>query len=66
MLRLAADGGRLNIRELAQLEAIPEATVAKVISKLRRAGLVCAERGRNGIDELMELGTEAAENARQT
>jgi Rrf2 family protein len=48
VLRLAADGGQLNIRELAHMEAIPETTVAKVISKLRRAGLVCAERGRNG------------------
>jgi Rrf2 family protein len=46
--RLAADGGRLSIRELADLEGLPETTVAKVISRLRRAGLVVAERGRNG------------------
>lgn len=48
VLRLAAEGGQRTIRELAALEGLPETTVAKVVSKLRRAGLVNAERGRNG------------------
>jgi len=48
VVRLAAHGGRLTIRELADAERIPEATVAKVIAKLRRANVVRAERGRNG------------------
>ncbi|HOC43466.1 MAG TPA: Rrf2 family transcriptional regulator [Thermoanaerobaculales bacterium] len=47
-LRLAATGGQLTIRELAEREAIPETTVAKVIARLRAAGLVRAVRGRNG------------------
>ena len=45
---LAQNGGRLNIRELAEHEGLPETTVAKVIARLRRCGLVEAERGRNG------------------
>ncbi len=48
VLRLGAAGGQLSIRELAEGEGLPEATVAKVISTLRRAGIVTAERGRNG------------------
>jgi len=48
VLRLAADGGQLSIRELAELEGLPETTIAKVISRLRNADLVAAERGRNG------------------
>lgn len=48
VLRLAADGGQLSIRELAEHEGLPETTVAKVISRLRQAELVVAERGRNG------------------
>ncbi len=48
VLRLAAAGGQLTIRELAEREGIPEATVAKVIARLRAAGLVRAARGRNG------------------
>ena len=45
---LARAGGQLTIRELAESEGLPEATVAKVVARLRRAGLVEAERGRNG------------------
>ncbi len=45
---LARDGGQLTIRELANAEHVPETTVAKVVANLRRAGLVQAERGRNG------------------
>ncbi len=48
VLRLAADGGQLTIRELAERERLPEPTVAKVIGRLRRSGIVAAERGRNG------------------
>ena len=45
---IARSGGQLNIRELAEHEGIPEATIAKVVARLRRAGLLAAERGRNG------------------
>jgi Rrf2 family protein len=38
----------MTIRQLAERESLPEATVAKVVSKLRRSGIVRAERGRNG------------------
>jgi len=48
VLRLAAVGGQLTIRELAERERIPEATVAKVIARLRASALVRAVRGRNG------------------
>lgn len=54
VVRLAADGGQLTIRELAGREGIPETTVAKVIAKLRRSDVVRAERGRNGGYELSE------------
>jgi len=48
VMSLAVDGGQLSIRELADREGLPEPTVAKVIAKLRKAGVVDAERGRNG------------------
>ncbi|MBT8246554.1 MAG: Rrf2 family transcriptional regulator [Acidimicrobiia bacterium] len=48
VMRLAENGGQLNIRELAEHEQLPETTVAKVIARLRREGVVRAERGRNG------------------
>jgi Rrf2 family protein len=48
VIRLAAEGGQLTIRELADQEHLPETTVAKVVGRLRRAGVVSAERGRNG------------------
>ena len=48
VMRLASEGGQLSIRELADSERLPEPTVAKVIGRLRRSGLVTAERGRNG------------------
>jgi Rrf2 family protein len=48
VMRLAESGRQLTIRELAEIEALPEPTVAKVIARLRRAGVVNAERGRNG------------------
>jgi len=58
IMRLASVGGQLNIRELADFEGLPETTVAKVISKLRRADLVRAERGRNGGYSLTQPATE--------
>jgi len=58
VLRLAALGGQLTIRELAEFEGLPETTVAKVISKLRRADVVRAERGRNGGYSLTEPASE--------
>ena len=48
VIRLASDGGQLTIRELSYSEKLPEPTVAKVIGRLRRSGVVRAERGRNG------------------
>jgi len=45
---LAASGGQLTTRELAEREGLPEATVSKVVLRLRRAGLVEASRGRRG------------------
>ncbi len=48
VIRLASEGGQLTIRELADQEHLPEATVAKVVGRLRHAGVVTAERGRNG------------------
>jgi Rrf2 family protein len=48
VMSLATDGGQLAIRELAEREGLPEATVAKVIGRLRRAELVEAVRGRHG------------------
>ena len=54
VLRLAAADGQLTTRELAERERIPEATVAKVIARLRAAGLVRAARGRNGGSALTE------------
>jgi len=45
---IARSGGQLNIREMAEYEGLPEATIAKVVARLRRAGLLAAERGRNG------------------
>jgi Rrf2 family protein len=48
VMRLAENGGQLNIRELAEHELLPETTVAKVVARLRRGGVVRAERGRNG------------------
>jgi len=45
---IARSGRQLNIRELAEHEGIPETTIAKVVARLREAGLLAAERGRNG------------------
>ncbi len=47
-MRLARHGGRMTVEELARLERLPSPTVAKVLLRLRRGGVVLAERGRNG------------------
>ena len=46
--QLAARDDQVAIREMADHEGLPETTVAKVVARLRNAGLVTAERGRNG------------------
>jgi Rrf2 family iron-sulfur cluster assembly transcriptional regulator len=48
VMRLAAHGRQLTVTQLAELENLPEPTVAKVLSPLRRGGIVRAERGRHG------------------
>lgn len=48
VMSLATSGDRLTIRELAEREGLPDTTVAKIVGRLRRAGLVVSERGRNG------------------
>jgi Rrf2 family protein len=47
-MSLAVSGDQLTIRELAEREALPDTTVAKIVGRLKRAGLVGAVRGRNG------------------
>jgi Rrf2 family protein len=47
-MTLAESGGQLTIRELAEREDLPDTTVAKIVGRLRRAGIVEAVRGRNG------------------
>ena len=51
-MSLAIAGRQLSVSELSELEDMPEATVAKVLSRLRQAGLVMAARGRQGGYEL--------------
>ena len=48
VMSLAVSGDQLTIRELAEREDLPDTTVAKIVGRLRHAGLVIAERGRNG------------------
>ena len=48
VMSLAVSGDQLTIRELAEREDLPDTTVAKIVGRLRHAGLVEAERGRNG------------------
>ena len=48
VMSLALSGDQLTIRELAEREDLPDTTVAKIVGRLRRAGLVEAVRGRNG------------------
>lgn len=48
VMSLAANDGQLTIRELADREDLPDTTVAKIVGRLRQAGLVEAVRGRHG------------------
>ncbi|MEX1312514.1 MAG: Rrf2 family transcriptional regulator [Candidatus Sulfomarinibacteraceae bacterium] len=48
VMALAVSGEQLTIRELAEREELPDTTVAKIVGRLRRVGLVEAVRGRNG------------------
>ena len=48
VMSLAVSGDQLTIRELAEREDLPDTTVAKIVGRLRHAGLVEAVRGRNG------------------
>ncbi len=45
---LAAKGKQMTIRDMALCEQLPQPTVAKVVNRLRRAGVVSAVRGRFG------------------
>jgi Rrf2 family iron-sulfur cluster assembly transcriptional regulator len=51
-VRLASEGRQMTLADLARLERLPEPTVAKLVAKLRRGGVVTAVRGRNGGYEL--------------
>jgi len=48
VMSMAVSGDQLTVRELAEREALPDTTVAKIVGRLRHAGLVEAVRGRNG------------------
>jgi len=48
VMSLAVSGDQLTIRELAEREDLPDTTVAKIVGRLRQAGVVEAVRGRNG------------------
>ena len=48
VMSLATSGDQMTIRELAEREDLPDTTVAKIVGRLKRAGLVVSERGRNG------------------
>ena len=53
-MRLVETGRLLTLGELAAQEQLPEPTVAKLLSMLRRGGVVVAVRGRNGGYELAQ------------
>ena len=48
VMRMAHLGTQATLGELAEAEALPEPTVAKLLGMLRRAGVVDAVRGRYG------------------
>ena len=48
VMRLAVSGEQMTLGQLAQREALPEPTVAKLLGLLRRGGVVEAIRGRHG------------------
>ncbi len=58
VMRLARLGAQATLTELSELEGMPEPTVAKLLGKLRRGGVVVAQRGRNGGYELARPAAE--------
>lgn len=48
VMQLASSGEQLTLGQLAEREALPEPTVAKILGQLRRGGVVEAIRGRHG------------------
>jgi Rrf2 family protein len=52
VMRLARESGQQTLGDLARDERLPEPTVAKLLGRLRDAGLVRALRGRHGGYEL--------------
>lgn len=48
IMQLAASGEQQTLGQLAQLEGLPEPTVAKLLGQLRRGEVVAAIRGRHG------------------
>lgn len=48
VMQLAVTNRQMTLAELAARERLPEPTVAKLLSLLRRGGVVQAARGRNG------------------
>ncbi len=59
-MRLAESGTQMTLGGLSEVEVLPEPTVAKILGKLRRAGIVRANRGRSGGYELMEAPEETS------
>jgi len=57
---LARKGGQMTLPELAELEGLSEALVAKVLGRLRKGGVVSAARGRNGGYVLRSPGERTA------
>jgi Rrf2 family protein len=57
-VRLAREGRQMTLSELAELERLPEPTVAKLVGRMRRGGVVTAVRGRNGGYELAASADE--------
>ncbi len=55
MMRMGILARQVTLAELAELESLPEPTVAKLLGMLRRSGVVTAVRGRNGGYELAAL-----------
>lgn len=54
VITLARRGEQMTLPELAQIEQLSEALVAKVMGQLRRGGLIKAIRGRTGGYELKQ------------
>ena len=59
-MSLATAGRQVTVGELAERESLPEPTVAKVLSNLRRGGVVEASRGCQGGYELANAPEETS------